>query len=102
MIYILFISKYLLKEKIKLLIIFSIASTFLIFEMNSYASIINMFYSISTISYILFYFKENTIKRYRIVNLFTLLLIGLNIYTLIFKVNYIELELLINTLIRKL
>ena len=98
-IYILFMSKYKLREKTKYLVILLLISCFMLFEKHTYAEMINIYYYISSYSFILFFYRDNQIKRYKFINICTLLLIISNIYCLLFNENSIEIELLINILL---
>ncbi len=71
----------------------------LILDNNSYSKIINVYYYISTYSYLIFFYKNNNLKRHYIINTFTLLLFGLCLYSIIFNSSNIEIELLINLLL---
>ena len=92
---ILFISEYNLLKKISYLLILGATGAALIFEEAFASHAINIYYYISTYTYLFSSYKMGEFKRYKVINIFTLLLFGVIIYTLIFSKNSINYELLI-------
>ena len=97
--YIIFISKQKKTNNLIYLIALLVLGIALTIDNNSYSKIINVYYYISTYSYLIFYYRNNDLKRHYIINLFSLILFSLCIYSLIFKSTNIEIELLINMLL---
>lgn len=97
--YILFISKLSKNTKILFLSMLLFISSLLLFENDSLYKIINYFYYIITYSFIFSYYHSNSIKKYKIINLSTMLLVVLNIYILITKSNSLTLEIIANILL---
>ena len=97
--YILFIANQKTKNKIMFVICFLLLGLILALEKSDYSRIINIFYYISTYTYLFCFYKNNELKRYNIINISTLLLFILCIYSLISKNDSIEIELLINLLL---
>ena len=99
LLYILFIANQKTKNKLMFVICFGLLGMMLALEKSDCSKIVNIFYYISTYTYLLCFYKNNGLKRYNIINLSTLLLFGLCLYSLISKNNSIEIELLINLLL---
>lgn len=97
--YILFIANQKTKNKILFVICFLLLGLILALEKSDYSRIINIFYYISTYTYLFCFYKNNELKRYKIINISTLLLFILCIYSLLSKNDSIEIELLINLLL---
>lgn len=97
--YIVLLSKQKTKHKIIYLLALLILGIALTLDNNCYSKIISAYYYISTYCYLIIYYKNNELKRHYIINAFSILLLGLCLYSIIFNKSNIELELFINLLL---
>jgi len=99
LLFILFLSKVSTKIKIIYLIFILSLFSYILFENNSINKLINYIYYLNTYSFLLSYYYNNSIKKYKIINLSTLLLILLDIFLLISGNCSFTFELIVNILL---
>ena len=99
LLFIMFLSSISNKMKLGYLSLILILFSSILFDSYSVNKLINNLYYINTYSFLLSFYYNNNFKKYKVINLSTLILILLNIYILITKSHSFTLEIILNILI---